>query len=214
MTWRKCTFQTVSTSSVTVLFEDTWIECLDDVCPCAQKVSPIRDTLRRSNKCLESSSLLSQPSFQRKVFGGDAVDVDKCSNASKRRDNIRHDKARLSRHIARRCVSTQDLRKRDDMKSSTFAEILSTGEVRVERTPLNASTHGRAPRQDQTIRSEARRIQRFLRLPFELRLGKNRIKEHTMYIGMKAPRTKVKVKLRKFSTLRAKQGNASPPEYV
>jgi hypothetical protein len=57
-------------------------------------------------------------------------------------------------------------------------------------------------------------MQRFLRLPFELRLGKNRIKEHTMYIGMKAPRTKVKFKLGKCSTVQAKQGNASPPEYV
>jgi hypothetical protein len=55
-------------------------------------------------------------------------------------------------------------------------------------------------------------MQRFLRLPFELRLGKNRIKEHTVYIGMKAPRTKVRFKLGKCSTVQAKQSNASPLE--
>lgn len=144
-----------STSSVTVLFEDTWIECLDDVCPRAQKISPIRGTLRRSNMCLKSSTYSRNAVSRKGLFEEMQSTLTKCPNARKRRDNIRHDKARLSRHIARRCVSTQDLRKRDEMKSSTLAEIPSTSEVRVERTPLNASTHRRAPRQDQTIRGEA-----------------------------------------------------------
>jgi hypothetical protein len=38
--------------------------------------------------------------------------------------------------------------------------------------------------------------------------------KNTRYIGMKAPRTKAKFKLGNGSTVQAKQGNASPLEYV